>query len=183
MNEQDLKILTNIQKTLEVDPNANQRILAQNSNVSLGMMNAVLKRCIERGWLAVKNLNMKKVCYCLTAQGFEEISRRSSNYIKKSFSAMNDYAVGVIKTFEEAKLAGCKKVVLIGKSNVQFVFEWACEQCKMKFEQLTLDCTETVVGLCNENESLMLVGELLDEKLQKELCDSGCKNIVEMVEL
>ena len=43
MIEQDAKILTNIQKTLTADPNATQRTLAQNSNISLGMMNAVLK--------------------------------------------------------------------------------------------------------------------------------------------
>lgn len=176
MNEQDLKILTNIQKTLEVDPNANQRILAQNSNVSLGMMNAVLKRCIERGWLAVKNLNMKKVCYCLTAQGFEEISRRSTNYMKRSFSMMNDYAAGVTKALNEAKLNGCDKVVLIGRSNVQFVLEWACEKNNLEF--ILLPVQEVYSFKPN---TINFFGECVNDSIQKILLKNGCKSVCDVV--
>lgn len=69
MIEQDTQILCNIQKTLAVEPNATQRTLEQKSNISLGQMNAVLKRCAGRGWISIKNLNMKKVCYYLTSEG------------------------------------------------------------------------------------------------------------------
>lgn len=47
MIEQDAKILTNIQKTLTADPNATQRTLAQNSNISLGMMNEYAEKIAE----------------------------------------------------------------------------------------------------------------------------------------
>lgn len=174
MNEQDLKILTNIQKTLEVDPNANQRILAQKSNVSLGMMNAVLKRCVERGWIAVKNLNMKKVCYCLTPEGFEEISNRSANYMKRSFSMMNDYAEQIQNIIINAKNEGKNKVVLVGKSNVQFVIEWSCEKCGMEFK----NCSES--DKIKDDNSLNLVGECLDEKKIEMLLQMGCKSILDL---
>lgn len=175
MNEQDLKILTNIQKTLEVDPNANQRILAQNSNVSLGMMNAVLKRCVERGWLAVKNLNMKKVCYCLTADGFNEISKRSSNYMKRSFSMMNDYADKIQNIIIRAKEEGKNKVVLYGNSNVRFVLEWACQKNGIEF----IFCSED--DKINSNNSLNLAGECMDEKELEKLLQKGCKSVMELV--
>lgn len=133
MDEQDSLILTSIQKTLSENPNANQRTLAENSNVSLGMMNAVLKRCISRGWIAVKNLNMKKVCYCLTPEGFEAISKRSTNYLKRSFSMMNDYADRICSQFEKYKSEGVGTIVLLGKSNIQFVLEYAANKCNINF--------------------------------------------------
>lgn len=177
MIEQDSKILSEIQQTLAINPNANQRILAENSNISLGMMNAVLKRCVARGWIAVKNLNMKKVCYCLTAQGFEEISRRSSSYMKRSFSMMSDYAYGIENLILQSKEQGKSKVVLYGKSKIQFVIEWACHKNGVELE------------LCSENDItdggdfLKLAGECLDEEKIKILLQMGCKSVCDVVEL
>lgn len=177
MIEQDSKILSEIQRTLAINPNANQRMLAENSNISLGMMNAVLKRCIGRGWIAVKNLNMKKVCYCLTAQGFEELSNRSSSFMKRSFSLMNDYAYGIEKLILQSKEQGKSKVILYGKSNIQFVIEWACQK------------NGVGVDFCSENEfieedkSLNLVGECVEDSMQKILLQKGCKSVFDVVEL
>lgn len=173
MNEQDTKILSEIQQTLAINPNATQRTMAQNSNISLGMMNAVLKRCIERGWIAVKNLNMKKVCYCLTPEGFEEISKRSTGYMKRSFSMMNDYADKIQNVISLAKEDGKSKVILVGKSNIQFVIEWACEKCGMEF----IFCSED--DKIDDN-SLNLAGECLEEKKIEMLLHKGCKSIFDI---
>lgn len=171
------EILTQIQQTLSVDPNANQRTLAQNSNISLGMMNAVLKRCIERGWIAVKNLNMKKVCYCLTAQGFEEISRRSSSYMKRSFSMMNDYAGSIENLVSQAKSQGKSKVVLYGTSNIQFVIEWACQK-----NALELECHPAQTEVTLSQDSLNLCGESVEDSILKILLQKGCKSVCDVVE-
>lgn len=170
------EILTQIQQTLSLNPNANQRILAENSNISLGMMNAVLKRCIERGWIAVKNLNMKKVCYCLTPQGFEEISRRSSSYMKRSFSMMNDYAGSIEKLISQSKSQGISKVVLYGASNIQFVIEWACQKNGVAFDFVSaLDSVELLQNALN------LCGECVDDTVQEILLQKGCKSVCDVV--
>ena len=57
----DEVLLEQIDKTLTLNPNANQRELAQSCGISLGMANAVMKRFVERGWIMVSNLNTKKV--------------------------------------------------------------------------------------------------------------------------
>lgn len=174
MNEQDTKILTQIHQTLSLDPNATQRTMAKNANISLGMMNAVLKRCIERGWIAVQNLNMKKVCYCLTPEGFNEISKRSSNYMKSSFSMMNDYADKIQNIIIRAKEEGKTKVVLYGNSNVQFVIEWACQKSGLEFIFCSRD------DKTDNNNSLNLAGECVDEKELEKLLQKGCKSIFDI---
>lgn len=185
MNEQDdlkfsnlsreSKILSEIQQTLAVNPNATQRTMAQNSNVSLGMMNAILKRCMERGWIAVKNLNMKKVCYYLTPEGFSEVSKRSSNYMKHSFSMMNDYADKILEIINEAKLEGKNKVCLYGNSNVRFVIEWACQKNDILFEQYSEN------DKIESENSLNFAGEQLDESVIQMLLKNGCKSIYDVV--
>lgn len=179
MDEQDSIILTSIQKTLSENPNANQRILAENSNISLGMMNAVLKRCISRGWIAVKNLNMKKVCYCLTPEGFEAISKRSTNYLKRSFSMMNEYAGKIVKMVENVKKQGKNRIILFGKSNIQFVIEWACEKCGINFEFRGIDSDKVNI---NEDD-VCLLGELVDSDKTGALKELKYINICDVIEL
>lgn len=183
MNEQDSKILTEIQRTLAIDPNATQRTMAENSNISLGMMNAVLKRCIERGWIAVQNLSVKKVCYCLTPEGFNEISRRTTNYMKRSFSMMNDYADKIQNMVNRAKSEGKNKVVLFGKSNVQFVIEWACEKSGMVFEFFgEKPNVDTTKSTSMEDSSVFYIfGECVSEQNENEFRKYGCKSICDVI--
>ncbi len=156
MIEQDSKILTNIHQTLAIDPHANQRELAKKSNVSLGQMNAVLKRCMDRGWIAVKNLNMKRVCYYLTPSGMEEVSTRTSRYMMNTFSLMNEYAGKVQSALERIRDQGKTSVILVGRSNIDFLIEYMCAKLGLNFKKIaqeSLDCG--IIG----DEVFVLAGE------------------------
>ena len=66
--EQDLATLQIISETLKEDPHASQRALAKKANMSLGMMNAILGRFVERGWIMLTNVNGRKLAYAVTPQ-------------------------------------------------------------------------------------------------------------------
>lgn len=173
MIEQDSKILTNIHQALAIDPHANQRELAKKSNISLGQMNAVLKRCMDRGWIAVKNLNMKRVCYYLTPSGMEEVSTRTSRYMMNTFSLMNEYAGKVQSALERVKNQGKTTVILVGRSNIDFLIEYTCEKLGLKFKKIEQNSPEcdiigeevfALAGECTvlETESIISVMELVN---------------------
>lgn len=159
MIEQDSKILTNIHQALAIDPHANQRELARKSNISLGQMNAVLKRCMDRGWIAVKNLNMKRVCYYLTPSGMEEVSTRTSRYMMNTFSLMNEYAGKVQSALEKAKESGKTTVILIGQSNIDFLVEYTCEKLGLKYKKVAQNPPECGIM---EEKVFALAGECED---------------------
>ena len=56
----------NMNQLLTEDSQAIQRTLAKKANVSLGMMNAILGRFAERGWIMLTNVNGRKLAYALT---------------------------------------------------------------------------------------------------------------------
>lgn len=64
--EQDLATLQVISETLKEAPQACQKTLAKKANMSLGMMNAILGRFAERGWIMLTNVNGRKLAYALT---------------------------------------------------------------------------------------------------------------------
>ena len=57
----EVATLQNIANTLEQEPLASQRVLAENAGMSIGLMNAVLKRFVERGWIMLTNVHLRKL--------------------------------------------------------------------------------------------------------------------------
>ena len=44
--------------------------------MSLGMMNAILGRFVERGWIMFTNVNGRKLAYAVTPEGIAELANR-----------------------------------------------------------------------------------------------------------
>ncbi|MBI2339384.1 MAG: winged helix-turn-helix transcriptional regulator [Deltaproteobacteria bacterium] len=54
-----------------------QRELAKKPGVSIGLINAILKKLISRGYIRVKALNKKKLNYLLTPKATVQMAQRS----------------------------------------------------------------------------------------------------------
>ena len=103
-----------------------QRELADKAGISLGMTNAILKRLIEKGWLVTKRLNSRNISYVVSPAGIEEIFKRGYRYFKRTIDNVALYRVGIEQLISEAVTQGYKCVVLVGKSDLDFIIEYAC---------------------------------------------------------
>ena len=111
----DMQTLKSIALTLEKEPLASQQRLAERSGMSVGLMNAVLKRFVERGWIMITNVNLRKLCYAVTPEGVAELTERSRKFAKRTFAIANDYNESLCAKVREAKKEGKGTVVLYGK--------------------------------------------------------------------
>lgn len=110
-----------------------QRELAQRSELSLGMTNMVLKRLLTRGWLTAQQVNIRKVRYLMTSEGVNEFSRRSYRYFKRTIKNVVKFKDAVDRMISAAKRAGHTSVLLVGKSDLDFIVEHACEHHGLLF--------------------------------------------------
>lgn len=172
--EQDLATLQVISETLKEAPQANQRTLAKKANMSLGMMNAILGRFVERGWIMLTNVNGRKLAYAVTPDGLTELANRGKKFALRTFKLANVYSEVFCKKFMEAKASGKTKVVLYGDSYVKFIIKYACSEIGLEFEQKEVSADVLINEVC-------LAGELNDEFYQKRLLDNGCINLLEMI--
>lgn len=172
--EQDLATLQVISEILKEAPQACQRILAKKANMSLGMLNAILGRFVELGWIMLTNVNGRKLAYAVTAEGISELVKRGKSFALRTFKLANVYSEIFCKKFLEAKAAGKTKVVLYGDSYVKFIIKYACSEIGLEFEQKEVSADVLINEVC-------LAGELNDEFYQKRLLDNGCINLLEMV--
>lgn len=173
--ELDLATLQVISETLKEDPQASQRTLAKKANVSLGMMNAILGRFVERGWIMLMNVNGRKLAYAVTPDGLTELANRGKKFALRTFKLANVYSEAFCRRFMEAKAAGKTKVVLYGDSYIKFIIKYACNEVGIEFEHR--EATATIL-----TDEVCLAGELNEDNVQKELIEKGCFSLVEIVQ-
>ena len=170
----DVATLQNIANTLEEEPLASQRLLAENAGMSIGLMNAVLKRFVERGWIMLSNVNLRKLSYAITPAGIAELTARSEKFAKRTFAIANQYNDTLCKIVADAKKEGKNKLVLYGSSYIKFLLIYACQTLNVTF-------IEEVIDSPLAPDALNVVGELNDEEVIKSLEAKGCLNLLSII--
>ena len=82
-----------ILKIFEDNPNATQRQIARDLNVSLGKTNYIVRALIDRGWIKLSNFkrsdNKLGYIYLLTPKVIAEKSMRSKKILRKKSEEYN----------------------------------------------------------------------------------------------
>ena len=92
------------------------------------MTNAILKRFSDKGWLMLKKLNARTIMYALTPDGMNEIARRTYRYFRRTARLANLYKERIENFILHEKQKGLGRIILLGISDVEFLFEYACER-------------------------------------------------------
>ena len=77
----------NLIREVEVDPDANQRVLSQKLNVSLGKTNYLLRELARKGMIKISNFSKnpkkaKKMRYILTRKGIEQKMKLTYQFLQ-----------------------------------------------------------------------------------------------------
>ena len=170
----DITTLQNIADTLKEEPLASQRVLAERAGMSIGLMNAVLKRFAERGWIMLTNVNLKKLSYAITPSGIAELTRRSQKFARRTFALANTYNDELCALVEKARGEGKKKLALYGSSYIKFLLMYACQKFEVEFIEKEADCPV-------ETDALCLIGELTEGDNVQRLIESGCVSRMDLL--
>ena len=91
MNKFDIEY--KILKIFEDNPNATQRQIARDLNVSLGKTNYIVRALIDRGWIKLSNFkrsdNKLGYIYLLTPKGITEKSILSQKFLRRKSEEYN----------------------------------------------------------------------------------------------
>ncbi|MDE0779558.1 MAG: winged helix-turn-helix transcriptional regulator [Alphaproteobacteria bacterium] len=94
--------------------NVTQRNLADELGIALGLANAYLRRCINKGHVKVRRAPARRYAYYLTPKGFAEKARLTAEYLSDSLSFFRDAKAQCSDSFERCALRGWTRVALAG---------------------------------------------------------------------
>jgi len=123
----EFALLERVKAASSTEERLTQRELARASGLSLGMTNILVRRLVERGWLALRRHSAKSISYFLTPEGISEVARRSGGYFERAARIVSAKSERIEAFVVKAKLAGARSLVLVGSSAADFIIERLCD--------------------------------------------------------
>src|SRR3546814_12185829 len=99
---------------IETRDHVTQRSLAGELGIALGLTNIYLKRCINKGLIKVRKAPARRYAYYVTAKGFSEKARLTSEYLTRSLSLFPLAGVDCPDVFRSCMRHGSRPVVRVG---------------------------------------------------------------------
>lgn len=159
-NDSELSVLQTIRESEAGADRLTQRELAQRTGISLGMINTLLKRLAERGWVILTRVSAKTMKYALTPAGVSELMRRTAGYFQRASRSADLYR-DRLETFAiEAKRGGAGTVILVGSSEIEVLLAYVCERHGLIFVR-SAD-PEKSRSLARKDGVVLLLAESLD---------------------
>ena len=149
MDDKEYKILAELSK----NGHTSQRDISQNLDLSLGMVNIILKRLIKMGYVKVKQLDGRKVSYILTPRGFSEKLSTSYNYLLKTINTTNLLKEKIKELILKRYSRGIRKFVIFGDGELSGVTEIALGE--LKIEGIEIIKTSNIVNV-GDNSALIV---------------------------
>jgi hypothetical protein len=91
-----------------------QTTLAKRIGVAVGLINALLKRAIHKGYVKATAAPYKRYAYYLTPVGFSEKSRLVAEYLESSLSFFRSAREDYGDLFMRGYISGMRRIALIG---------------------------------------------------------------------
>ncbi|RJQ48535.1 MAG: winged helix-turn-helix transcriptional regulator [Desulfobacteraceae bacterium] len=117
MNNDDIRTLK-ILEEIDKGYHPSQRDLANELNVSLGLINSFIKRMANKGYFKIVNIQRNRVKYLLTPQGVAEKTRLTYEFIKLSYQFYNGAREKLRLLYEHLEGEGCCRLVFYGAGDL-----------------------------------------------------------------
>jgi len=117
MDQEELRTLKLLEAVDSREP-PTQRELARDLNISLGLVNAFMKRLAKKGYFKITHIPRNRVKYLLTPKGALEKSRLTYRYIRYSIGFYQEIREMLVNLFGRLEREGVEKIVLYGCGEV-----------------------------------------------------------------
>jgi len=107
----------NLFELVESRPSFNQRQLAQELDISLGLANAYLRTVLNKGWIRARQVKARRWLYFLTPQGALEKSRLSLSYLHRTLDSFRELRCKADAMLAELVEEGVTGVHLLGEGD------------------------------------------------------------------
>jgi len=132
LTDHEYALLESIYRHKETRP-VRQRDLAKVVGISLGMTNVILRKLAQKGWVVIRRINSRNIQYAVTPSGIDQISKKSYLFLKRTVRNVVFYKDVLDRLLAELKERGYRAIVLVGKSDFDFIIAFLCQKHQLEF--------------------------------------------------
>ncbi len=112
------EIMLGVLSAVDRNSDISQRTISREINVALGLANGLLKRCVRKGWIKIKQAPRRRYSYYLTPQGFAEKARLTGQYLSASFNFFRRAREQMSELMDECASSGRGRIAFAGVSDI-----------------------------------------------------------------
>lgn len=112
------RITLGVLNAVEGDRAVTQRRIAAELGIAVGLVNAYLKRCVNKGLIKVQQVPKRRYAYYLTPKGFAEKSHLTATYLRDSLDFFRRARSSCDAALGAAAARGWNSLILVGRSDM-----------------------------------------------------------------
>lgn len=128
MAKEDQEITLHLLNEIEQDGGSSQRLLSMRLGIAVGLTNAYIRRCVQKGWIRISKVPPRRYLYFITPKGFMEKSRLTARYLESSFNFFRQARTECLQIFRDAKAKGWHRLVLFGDGDLAEIAGLAAQE-------------------------------------------------------
>ena len=121
---------------------ATQRELSRSLNISLGLVNAFVKRIVRKGYFKITTIPRRRVRYLLTPKGLAEKSRLTAEFLHHSLSYYREKRRELGEIAHNLKKREIHKVALVGTGELAELFLLSLREAGVEISLIVSKSTE-----------------------------------------
>ena len=149
MTLEELRTLT-LFNTVESRPEINQRQMARELDVSLGLTNTYFQRVLKKGWIRAQQVKPRRWLYFLTPKGALEKSRLSLSYLHRTLDSFRELKIKGDEHLRILSEKGVSGIHLCGEDDLTEVLSFCFSG--FEIELLSVIPEKDLLADCLQNE-------------------------------
>ena len=126
------RITLGVLNLIQAHPSPNQRAIAGNLGIALGLANTYVKRCVAKGYVKIAQAPANRYVYYLTPTGFAEKSRLTGEFLRQSFSLFRQAREQYRALFTLCRTSSWERVALGGMSDLAEIALLCARESRME---------------------------------------------------
>jgi DNA-binding MarR family transcriptional regulator len=113
-NEGQQEIVLRLLEQVEADESVSQDRFAKRVGIAKGLANAYFNRCLQKGWIRLRQVPKQRFLYYLTPKGFSEKARLTAEFLTSSYQFYRHVRVEMGSLMAEAARQGHRRLAVLG---------------------------------------------------------------------
>jgi hypothetical protein len=112
--ESEQEIVLRLLEQVESDDSVSQDRFAKKVGIAKGLANAYFNRCLQKGWIKLRQVPKQRFLYYLTPKGFAEKARLSAQFLTHSYQFYREARADLVALMGEAARRGQDRIAVLG---------------------------------------------------------------------
>ena len=117
-SEGEQEIVLRLLEHVADDEALSQARFAKQIGIAKGLANAYFNRCLQKGWIKLRQVPKQRFLYYLTPKGFSEKASLTAQFLSYSYQFYRDARADLGATMEKAAAKGHKRLAILGEGEL-----------------------------------------------------------------